>query len=306
MKKTSSFFSPNVGTIDRFIRIFIGATLLNAGFFWLTGTAQIVSYVIAAGALLTGLFAYCGLYIFCKTTTCTIDSVKKPSRKTTTFLIVFLIGLLLIEAFASMFITRKKFLENFNSMNGYYKQTLFLTGQLKREEARVQYDLWAVAYEKFAAQYSMYRPYALRSDAQFSADLLKVQELLRASKDGVYMGDLAETHKKLESVRPIFQDQFKRKGSSMKAMAHVDFHDLIETLISASDAKDAQGVLTAYTPASDALKRVEAEDSSEDILAIRNALEVLHTHATEGTIDQLSADAATLKKAFIKVYLLKG
>ncbi len=306
MKKTSSVFSPNVGTIDRFIRIFIGATLLNAGFFWLTGAAQISSYIIGVAALLTGLIAYCGLYTFCKSTTCTIDSVKKPSRMMTTFLIIFFIGLLLIEAYASMFITRKKFLENFNAMNGYYKQTLFLTGQLKREEARVQYDLWAVAYEKFAAQYSTYRPYALRSDAQFSADLMKVQELLRASKDGVYSGDLAETHKKLESVRPIFQELFKRNGFSMEAMALVDFHDLMETLISASDANNAQGVLTAYTPASDALKRVEAEDSTEDIRAIRTALEVLKTHATEGTTDQLSNDAAMLKKAFIKVYLLKG
>ena len=306
MKKTTAVFSPNVGTLDRFVRVFIGVTLLNAGFFWLTGTAQIISYVIAAAALLTGLFAYCGLYKFCKTSTCSIGSAKKPSRKMIMFLIAFLIGLLLIEAYASMFITRKKFLENFNAMNGYYKQTLFLTGQLKREEARAQYDLWADAYQKFTAQYSTYKPYALRRDAQFSNDLLHVQEILHASKDGVYSGDLAEIHKKLESVRPIFQELFKRNGFSMEAMALVDFHDLMETLISASDANNAQAVLTAYTPASDALKRVEEEDSSEDIQAIRTALEVLHTHATEGAIVKLSNDAAMLKKAFIKVYLLKG
>lgn len=306
MKITSSVFSPNVGTNDRFIRVFIGATLLNAGFFWLSGTAQAVSYIVGLAALLTGLFAYCGLYTICKTTTCTIDSAKKPSRKSTTFLIVFLIGILLLEAYVSMFITRKKFLENFNAMNGYYKQTLFLTGQLKREEARTQYDLWAAAYEKFASQYSSYRPYELRGDAQFSTDLLKVQELLRASKEGVYTGDLAETHKNLETVRPIFQELFKRNGFSLEAMALVDFHDLMETLIEASDAKDATRVLQAYSPASDALKRVEAEDSSGDIRAIRTALEVLHTHATQGTVDQLSNDAAQLKKAFITVYLLKG
>lgn len=306
MKKTTSAFTTNVGSIDRFIRVFIGATLLNTGFFWLTGIGQVVSYTIGFAALLTGLFAYCGLYTICKTTTCTIDSAKKPSRTATTFLIVFFIGILLVEAYVSMFITRKKFLENFTAMNGYYKQTLFLTGQLKREEARAQYDLWAAAYEKFAAQYSTYRPYALRGDELFLSDLLRVQELLRTSKDGVYTGDLVETHKTLEAVRPIFQELFKRNGFSLEAMALVDFHDLMETLIEAADAKDAQRVLQAYTPASDALKRVEAEDSSEDIRAIRTALEVLKTHATEGTVDQISNDAAMLKKAFITVYLLKG
>ncbi len=306
MKKTSLAFLPNVGTTDRIIRIIIGATFLNAGFFWLTGTAQLVSYIVAVAALLTGLFSYCGLYAVCKTNTCPMKPVKKPSRKTNSMLIIFLIGLLLIEAFASMFITRKKFLENFNEMNGYYKQTLFLTGQLKREEAIVQYNLWQKAYTEFSSTYKTYRPYAIRKDTQFSADLKNVSEILTSSQTGVYTGDLAETHKKLESVRPIFQDMFKRNGFSMESMALVDFHDLMETLIEFADKKDAKGVLAAYIPASDALKQVESEDTSSEVRSIRTALETLKKTAESGNNDQLSNDAAQLKKAFIAVYLVKG
>ena len=45
-------------------------------------------------------------------------------------LAILALGALLIGgSYASMFFSRKLFLEDFNAMNGYYKQALFLTGK---------------------------------------------------------------------------------------------------------------------------------------------------------------------------------
>lgn len=297
---------PNVGTADRFIRIIVGTTALAAGYFWLSGVGQIISYIIGFAALITGLIAYCGLYSLCKKSTCQVSPAKKVSPKITSLLVLLFIVLFAAESYGSMIITRKKFLEAFNHMNGFYKQTLFLTGQSKRNEAIVQYDLFVAAYSDFSNSYAIYRPYVLRKDMKFSQDIQSVQEIIRSVKDGVYSGDLAQTHKKLEEVRPIFQELFKRNGFSMESMALVDFHDLMEKLIASADAKDSAGVLSAYTSASESLQIVEKEDTSEEIGKIRAALEILKKHAEQNMVDVLLKDAAELKKQFIVVYLVKG
>ena len=299
-------FKPNVGTTDRYIRISISAMAFIAGYFWLSGAGQITAYVVGFAALATGLFSYCGLYTLCNTSTCQTAPAKTVSGKTTGLILGLFIVLIAVGSYASIFATRKKFLESFNHMNGFYKQTLFLTGQSKRDEARVQYDLLVAAYSDFSNSYALYRPYVLREDVKFSQDIQSVREIISSVKDGVYNGDLSQTHKQLEAVRPIFQELFKRNGFSMESMALVDFHDLMETLIAKADEKDAAGVLKSYIPASEALQIVEKEDSSEGVVKIRTALEVLKKDAELQNVDALSKDAADLKKQFIVVYLLKG
>jgi len=223
------------------------------------------------------------------------------------------IGLLALSAFiiaagsfGSIVITRKKFLEDFNQMNGYYKQALFLTGQAKRDEARAQYDLLTKEYAKFSAKYSIYRPYVIKHDNQFSNDLVSVGKIIVSAKDGVYAGDLPTTHKELETVRPIFQEMFKRNGFSMLSMALVEFHDIMEEIIAAADVKDVSLTLSVYPKVNEALLAVEKEDQSSEIKDIRKNLEILRQLAEQGKSDQLSAKAAELKASFIKVYLVKG
>jgi hypothetical protein len=63
------------------------------------------------------------------------------------------------------------------------------------------------------------------------ADLEKIARLLNDIKDGVYTGDLSITHKRLEEIRTIEQEMFKRNGFSMLAVALVDFHDIMELVI---------------------------------------------------------------------------
>ncbi len=228
------------------------------------------------------------------------------NKKITIGLLALSITIITAGSFGSVIVTRKKFLEDYNQMNGYYKQALFLTGQSKRDEAKTQYDLLTTEYAKFSSKYASYRPYVIKNDSQFSNDLTSVGNIIASTKDGVYSGDLPATHVKLEAVRPIFQDMFKRNGFSMLSMALVDFHDIMEEIIEAADAKDPKQVLSVYPKVNEALMAVEKEESSAEIQAIRKNLDDLKKLADEGKSSELSAKAAELKTSFIKVYLVKG
>jgi len=228
------------------------------------------------------------------------------NQKITISLLALSVVIITAGSFGSIVVTRKKFLEDFNQMNGYYKQTLFLTGQSKRDEAKIQYDLLTTEYARLSAKYASYRPYVIKNDSQFSADLSNVGKIIAGTKDGVYAGDLPATHKELEAVRPVFQEMFKRNGFSMLSMALVDFHDIMEEIIAAADAKDTNQVISVYPKVNEALIAVEKEDNASEIQTIRKNLDSLKQLAEEGKSDQLSAKAAELKASFIKVYLVKG
>ncbi|MEI6671821.1 MAG: hypothetical protein WCL02_00175 [bacterium] len=95
-------------------------------------------------------------------------------------------------------------------MNDRYKQLLFNSGKEKRTESISYYEKLITAYALFQHKYTTYQPYVLKGDAQLTSDLEKVSLLLANIKEAVYSGDLLSTHKKLEEVRPIFQEIFKR------------------------------------------------------------------------------------------------
>jgi len=227
-------------------------------------------------------------------------------QKITIGLLILAIAIITFGAFGSVVVTRKRFLEDFNRMNSYYKQALFLTGQSKREEASKQYDLLTTEYMRFSAKYTAYRPYAIKNDSKFGTDLINVGKIIASTKDGVYSGDLPSTHKELEAIRPIFQEMFKRNGFSMLAMALVDFHDKMEEIIAAADAKNNELVISIYPKVNESLVAIEKEDASSEIQIIRKNLDSLKQLAEEGKSDELGAKAAELKASFIKVYLVKG
>jgi hypothetical protein len=228
------------------------------------------------------------------------------NKKITISLLILSVLIIAAGSFGSLVVTRKKFLEDFNQMNGYYKQALFLTGRSKRDKAKIQYDLLTIEYSRFSSKYSIYRPYVIKNDDKFSSDLASVGKIIESTKDGVNSGDLPATHIELEAVRPIFQEMFKRNGFSMLSMALVDFHDIMEEIIEAADAKDSKLVLSVYPKVNEALMAVEKEEMSSEIQTIRKNLDSLKMLAEEGKSDELSAKAAELKASFIKVYLVKG
>lgn len=295
----------NLGITDRFIRLVIGVLLLEAAFFWLGSSSRLIAYAFAAVMLGTSAWGFCPLYRVIG-----ISGKRTPSAPVglviRTVAIALLLGVALGGSYASNFFTRKLFLEDFNAMNTFYKQTLFLTGKGERDKAIANYEQLLPAYQKFQEKYTAYPPFALRRDTQLAADLSSVTAMFNAVNDGVRSGDLHQAHLDLEKVRPVFQDLFKRNGFSMLSVSLVDFHDAMELMLDAAHAKDAAKISAIYPQVSEKLKAVEAEANDAEIVAIRSHLDNLLSLAKNSKTEQFAAQAERLKSSFIKVYLQRG
>lgn len=293
----------NEWVIDRLVRLLVGILLLVGSYFRLYGTRQSIVYIIAGIALVTSVLWFCGLYPLIKINT---NKNKQPKKSVTVVWIILIIIVALIFAFVSNFFTRKIFLEDFAHMNDSYKQLLFNSGKEKRTESISYYEKLIPAYAQFAEKYTAYQPYVLKGDTKITSDLEKVSLLLANIKEAVYSGDLLSTHKKLEEVRPIFQEIFKRNWFSLLAVTLVDFHDIMEEIIAWADAKDPAKIIETYILADEKLKEVETELNDESIQSIRKNLDNILDMAKNNDINSLAKQAQNLKTSFVKVYLIKG
>lgn len=294
----------NIGALDRFIRVILGSILIALGVFWTVSVLQVVLILLGIIFSVTALMGFCPLYLLLKLST--NKSEVKLSGTSAIALPIVLILALVAASLASVYITRKQFLENYNAMNSNYKQALFQTGQKNREEAIKYYTQLQSTYADFSSMYATYRPYAFWNDAQFSADLAGVDSIIKDAAPLVKDGDLTKAHVQLEQVRPIFQEMFKRNGFSLLAMNLVDFHDVMEKLIDDSAKKDSAAVIEHYAEADRLLKAVETELNDTDVQSIRQSLDTLLKTAQDGKVDDLAVQAAALKSSFLKVYLIRG
>jgi hypothetical protein len=295
----------NEGTVDRLIRLIIAEVFILGAFFWLGGAWQIVFYVAGIISLITAVTGFCALYKVFGIKTCGIDTKPTHAYVKVIFAVAFII-VAIAGSYYSAFFTKKFFLDDYSRMNNYYKQTLFYTGQDKRAEAVDNYNKLVSEYSIFLSKYTAYHPYAIKSDKQFNADVEKVSGIINSLKESVYAGDLKQSHTSFEAVRPIFQDILKRNNFSMLAVTLVDFHDAMEKIIVAADAKDATQLLVVYPEVDTKLKAVEEIVNDSEIQSIRTKLEETVSLANEGKVDLLSAKAGELKSAFVKVYLKRG
>jgi hypothetical protein len=99
---------------------------------------------------------------------------------------------------------------------------------------------------------------------------------------------------------------FKRNGFSLLAVALVDFHDAMELILDAAQAKDIAKLAALYPGVSDKLVAVEAEAQDADIQAIRRNLDAVDAAARSQQLDALPALGEKLKSSFVKVYLQRG
>lgn len=217
-----------------------------------------------------------------------------------------MLGIAIGGWYAYGFFTKKAFLEQYGVMNNYYKQALFFTGQGNRDEAVANYTQLKVTYANFRETYQHFHPPVIAQDTQFDADLDRIATLIDAPRENVMTGDLAQAHMDLEQVRPVLQHILKRNNISLLAVALVDFHDAMENIIAAADAKDSAQVIALYPDVSEKLKSVEEISNDAEIQVIRSNLEQLVTLARSGSTDALSTQAAALKSSFVKVYLKRG
>lgn len=295
----------NVGLLDRFVRCVLAALFFIGAYFWTAGVVAVVLYVFASVMFITSLFRFCGLYTIFGISTCSVHE-KKLSVAKKSMLGITLLTILVAGSYSSVFFTKKLFLEDYTRMNQYYKQTLFFTGQNNRSESITNYTNLVSEYAVFYQKYSKYHPYSIASDTKFNTDITTVKDLITSLESNVTSGDLPVTHKEFEAVRPIFQDILKRNGFSMLAVYLVDFHDAMEKVIAAADAKNAAGVIAVYQEVSNTLKAVEGVANDEEIKTIRQKLEQVTASARNGQADVLPAQAAELKSSFVKVYLKRG
>lgn len=295
----------NENTIDRLVRVLLAEILVLVGYFWLSNTMALISYVLALVMLVTSFTGFCALYGICKTNTA-LKFSKPLSNKLLIPIILVLIIVPLVGGYYSDFFSKKFFLEDYNRMNNYYKQTLFYTGQDNRLDSVANYEKLVSSYATFSAKYQSYHPAALKNDQRLNTDLQMVGTLINNAKDQVYNGDLKSLHTTFESVRPIFQDILKRNNFSLFGVALVDFHDSMEKVIAAADAKDVNGVAQTYREADEKLKAVEEQVNDDEIKVIRGNLEALLGLAKDGKVDELAKKGAELKSSFVKVYLKRG
>ncbi len=294
----------NIGGVERLRRIMISIIVFIIGFFWFGGLVQVSLFILSAILFLTGISGFCPLYTVFK-----IQRYKKDSKIPKICWIIFTIVFLLVTvgwSYASIFFSKKFFLEDYNKMNNYYKQTLFNTGKEKRPESIANYDSLVSEYAIFSEKYTNYHPYSLRSDANLNSDIAKISTVIASQKEAVYTGNLKQSHLDFEKVRPIFQDILKRNNFSLLAISLVDFHDVMEGVIDAADKKDITGVAKAYLIADEKLKAVELEANDEEIQTIRKNLEEVRSLAEQNKLETISAKAADLKASFVKVYLKRG
>jgi len=295
--------SKNEGSLDRLIRVVFAVLFFLLAWFWLGGIVQFVLYVLSLIMFVTAATGFCSLY---KVFGINTNNGHKLSKVVKAIFIVILLLIITLGTYYSNFFTKKLFLEDFNVMNNYYKQVLFNTGQEKRSESIANYDNLVLEYAKFSKKYSSYHPRVIAGDKNFNEDLNKVSVTISSLKDGIYYGDLKESHVGLEEVRPVFQDILKRNGFSMLAVYLVDFHDSMEKVIFEADGKNPAGVIESYNDASNKMTTIEEVANDDEIKAIRNNLEALLQLAEEGNAESLPAKAAELKSSFIKVYLKRG
>lgn len=296
----------NILPIDRFLRLLLAIMLFEGAYFWLSGTPQILAYFAGAVMLVTGASSFCPIYKVMGVGPSAASCSRMPALWIRVVAVLALVGAVVGGSYASAMFSKRFFLGDFNAMNHFYKQTLFFTGKAEREKANANYEQWVPAFENFEKKYSVYRPYALRSDIRFDADIAQTKAMMLGVKEAVKSGDLKQVHLDLEKVRPVFQEQFKRNGFSMLSVALVDFHDAMELMLDTANAKDAVKTVGLYEQVNTKLQAIEAEVNDAEIQAIRSHLDALFALAKEGKAEALPAQADRLKTSFVKVYLKRG
>jgi len=72
MKGFFHMIKQNEGQLDRMIRVIVGILAFGAGYFFLSGTAQVIAFVVSAIGIGTGVIGFCGLYALLGISTCPV------------------------------------------------------------------------------------------------------------------------------------------------------------------------------------------------------------------------------------------
>jgi phosphoserine phosphatase len=298
------FFKPNESELDRFARAAIGLGLILLGIFGGLGWWRVALLAFGGIALFTAVSGFCGAYVLfgIDTRKASPKPLKPLVRKMwITALILFFIG----GSVGGYLLNQKSFREDLASLNGAYKQVLYLSGQDSPQT--VKYDMeFRLRLGDFQSRQLEYRPWIVRDNARLRTLFAELAATAQAAGDKVVLGQNQEAHLEFEKIRPLLQEIMRSAGISELAVALISFHDVMEQVVVAADQKDLAGVVAAYVLADGKLQEVEALAQDEEIQAIRQALDRVLEIAAKPEPDALPEAAAKLKSAFVKVYLSRG
>jgi hypothetical protein len=202
----------NLGTIDRVIRVFLAELCILAAFFWRTGEWQILLYLVAIVLLVQSATGVCGLYSLLRWNTC--EMVKRRNKNLTAIVLVLAVVIAVLGGYASAVLTRNMFVQDLQSIQEPYSQTMRSLEKGDKPEALAGWEKMNSSFTAFERKYSSYRPVAVRFDGQLSGDLLNITDLLRGSEEKINRGDLSQAQRDLLQVEVIMEDMKARNGLS--------------------------------------------------------------------------------------------
>ena len=295
----------NVSTIGRFYRAIFGEILLLAAFFWVAGLVRVIAYVFSLILIFNALTGFCLVYkIFDISTYIKTKEEEYQTKKK--LLVIIVIVFIIAGAIASYFVTKNQFLNDFNRINKDYKKLLVSTSQNNRADSIANYEYLAADYESFYEKYSSYKPYVIRKDKSFGADIKKIKEIIEESKHKIYYGNITSGYIALGSIRPVINDIRRRNKLEGDKAAFSDFYGPMEILIDAAKAGDIQEIERSYPLANEKLKYIESFMNTSEVQSIRINLDNIYTLAKKRELDKLSLRAAELESSYLNAYLKTG
>jgi hypothetical protein len=202
----------NLGTIDRIMRVFLAELCILIAFFWRTSEWQILLYLVAVVLLVQAATGVCGLYNLLRWNTC--EMVKRKNKNLTAIVLVLAVIIAAIGGYGSAVLTRNIFIQDLQSFQEPYSQTMSGLEKGEKADALASWDRMNSSFSSFERKYSNYRPVAVRFDGQLSGDLQNIAYLLRGSKEEISQGNLSQAERDLLKVEAIIEGMKARNGLS--------------------------------------------------------------------------------------------
>lgn len=192
------------------MRVFLAELCILIAFFWRTSEWQILLYLVAVVLLVQAATGVCGLYNLLRWNTC--EMVKRKNKNLTAIVLVLAVIIAAIGGYASAVLTRNIFIQDLQSFQEPYSQTMSGLEKGEKADAFASWDRMNSSFSSFERKYSNYRPVAVRFDGQLSGDLQNITYLLRGSKEEISQGNLSQAERDLLKVEAIIEGMKARNG----------------------------------------------------------------------------------------------
>lgn len=286
----------NVGLLDRLFRLLAAEVLVLAAYFWLGGWPAWLAWAAAVVMLVTAATGHCGLYTPFK-----ISTVRKG--RPTCWLAVA--PLLLVIAFLpylggshSARITGQRFMDDFASTDLQMIKAINGLALNNRLRAVQGIQSWRQSFQAFAERYGDYRPFIIKGDRQFEADLAASRQIGAVAESLAYAGEMSSAYDKMVGLRNRWITALNRNGISTSQVSIISLGAAINWLNEAAANRDAPTILIFYPLTSQLITDLDSAFTETSVEAVQDALDDLMEAARNGQVDQFVSLAQTLQQKY--------